>query len=184
MPMSEIPDLRVLADVDTPDVLRAAVRRFRRRVAARVGWAALTLIALAFMAIYVYGLARPPISRIGGPTADAVFTSEALEVGGAQVILVQARYFGDYVGLHFISVRPGFPQACVSVSEQPYTPVVHAGSDGARSCGSGVGEDWSYIPRPADQQLHYTVSDGGVQLGSFVLRVPAPPNANIGMEGT
>jgi hypothetical protein len=178
--LSEIEGLRSLADVDSPDVLHAAAKRFRRRMLARGAWTILTLVAAVVIALSVYEQARPPLSRLGIPTG--VYSAESLQVGGADVVLLQAQYDGDYVGLHFVSVLPGTPHACVKLTPGPYTPVVRAPSDGESACGGGVGEDWLYMPRPLGERIDFTVSDGGQRLGSFVLRVPAPPSNTIDMQ--
>jgi hypothetical protein len=180
--VSEIEGLRELADVDPPDLVRGALRRFRRRVFARTAWTVVALVAAIFIVVFVYEQARPPLSRLGIPTD--VYDAQALQVGRAEVVFLHGDYFGDYVALHFVGVHPGVEHACVQLTIGPYTPVRRAGSDGEGACGGGVGEHWFYIPRPVRGKLNFTVSDGGERLGAFVLLVPAPPRQTILMEAS
>ena len=111
---------------------------------------------------------------------------QAIQVGGAMVGLVDAQYFGDYVGLHFVSTRPGVKHACVHVTALPYAKVQpHMGSDGTSECSGGLSDEWSYQGRPLRGRIRFVVTDGypSQRLGSFVLIVPRPRTGSVEIEG-
>jgi hypothetical protein len=99
--MNEEPlDLRALADVDEPDVLREALRTFRRRFLTRYVWIS-GGIGLAIAAA-VWGLQPSTlIERMdaSSPTyqAQAIWHPDGASVGLARVVDL-----GDTIGMHFI----------------------------------------------------------------------------------
>jgi hypothetical protein len=94
-------DLRSLADVDSPEVVREALRTFRRRLWTRYLWIALAIV-LAAVAIVVGN--RPSNLREEVERANVrAFPAEAVwRVGGLSIALVEAADLGDSTGLHFI----------------------------------------------------------------------------------
>jgi hypothetical protein len=105
--MNEEPlDLRALAHVDEPDVLREALRTFRRRLLTRYVWITVG-IGLA-TATAVWGLQPATLSErmdASGPTyqVTAVWHLSRASVGLARVVDL-----GDTVGMHFVVLpRPG-----------------------------------------------------------------------------
>lgn len=99
--MTEQPlDLRALANVDEPDVLREALRTFRRRVLTRYVWITVG-IGLAIAAA-VWGLQPSTLSErmdASSPTyqAQAIWHPDGASVGLARVVDL-----GDTIGMHFI----------------------------------------------------------------------------------
>lgn len=96
-------DLRSLGEVDEPEVIRAALRRFRRRVLVR-GVAILAVVAV-LVGLRVAGPWRPTIAqRIERAQGEQV--GGTWRVGRATVVLVRAADLGEDTGLHLLVLDP------------------------------------------------------------------------------
>jgi len=95
-------DLRSLGEVDSPEVIRAALASFRRRVVVRSLWA---MLALLVGAAAIYALAWSPNTvrdQIQGATIAAWPERGAWDVDGARVVLLEVADLGEgTVGLQF-----------------------------------------------------------------------------------
>ena len=108
--MSERPplDLRALADVDSPEVVREALRNFRRRIVTRYVWLALAIVV--FGAAVIWG--RTPTTlqeRVDSAHSYAEPGARAVwHLRGISVALDRVADLGDTVGLHFVVLpEPG-----------------------------------------------------------------------------
>jgi hypothetical protein len=97
-------DLRALAEVDEPDVVRDALRTFRRRVLTRYVWAtvAIVLVGGAFLwAVRPHTLAE----RVA--TASPRFAPQMIwRVGSTSVGLADVVRLRDGVGMRFVVIEP------------------------------------------------------------------------------
>jgi len=96
-------DLRSLGDIASPDVVRAALRDFRRRALRRYVWVAV-VIALAVVATIVFPPQRGLDERI--EAADGAPVGYAFDVGDSAWTLVRVADLGDTLGLQFVVRRP------------------------------------------------------------------------------
>lgn len=97
-------DLRALADVESPDVVRDAVRRFRRRVfgtGAVVAVAALALVAAALWSLVSHQTLDERIERAPGESLGIVF-----EGGGTTVVVERVARLEDGLGLKLLLAAP------------------------------------------------------------------------------
>jgi len=103
--MSEQPlDLRSLGDIDSPEVVRVALKRFRRRALRSVAW---LLLGAAAIASFVVADATQRtlgerIEAAPGTTAGAVYRVE-----GMTATLEQIADLGQVTGFHLIVAVPG-----------------------------------------------------------------------------
>jgi hypothetical protein len=98
-------DLRGLADVDAPDVVRAALRTFRRRIVTRYVWMALLVVTLVAAAVW----ASTPTDLAGEVDNASLVVAPAgatWDVGGARVSLLEVAALDNTVGLHFVALAP------------------------------------------------------------------------------
>ena len=95
-------DLRALADVDSPDAVREALVRFRRRAIWRYVWVALA--ALLFGAAVLWGTTPTTLEeRVDG--ADAAVNIERVwRVDGVSVALDRIADLDETKGLHFLVI--------------------------------------------------------------------------------
>jgi hypothetical protein len=101
--MSEQPlDLRALAAVDEPEVLRDALRTFRRRVLTRYVWITLAL-ALVLVAV-LWGLQPLTLEERIEEARPAHWPATAWHRGGASIGLSRVADLGDSVGMHFVVI--------------------------------------------------------------------------------
>jgi hypothetical protein len=96
-------DLRSLGDVSSPDVVRAALRDFRRRALHRYVWIGI-VIALAALATIVFPPQRGLDDRIGA--AEGAPVGYSFDVGDSAWTLVRVADLGDTLGLQFVVRRP------------------------------------------------------------------------------
>jgi hypothetical protein len=93
-------DLRALADVDSPEVVREALRTFRRRLWTRYLWIG-TAIVLAGTA-FVVG-SRPSDLREEMEAANTrAFPEQTWRFDEVSVALEEVADLGDTMGLHFV----------------------------------------------------------------------------------
>lgn len=93
-------DLHALGDVDSPDVVRGALREFRRRVLTRYVWIGL-VIAVVGVAAFLYPPERSLVDRID--TADeSALVGYSVDVGDATWTLLRVADLGDTLGLEWI----------------------------------------------------------------------------------
>lgn len=93
-------DLRSLADVDSPDVVRSALRDFRRRALTKYLWVTLVVSAI-IVAAFVYPPERSLVDRI--ETADeSALVGHSVQVGEATWTLVRVADLGDTLGLEWL----------------------------------------------------------------------------------
>lgn len=100
-------DLSVLGDVTPPDVVRGALRRFRRRVfttGAVVAAAALSLAGAILWATVLQRTLAEEIEDAPGAYVGAVFSE-----GDAFTVLERVARLDDGVGLHLHLVTPDAP---------------------------------------------------------------------------
>lgn len=113
--MSEQPplDLRALADVDSPEVVRGALRTFRRRIVTRYVW--LVLAIVLFGAAVLWGRTPTTLEQRVEAAHSAAYIDAVWRVRGATVALDKVADLGDRIGLHLVAV-PDQPDRRVEVS--------------------------------------------------------------------
>jgi hypothetical protein len=102
--MSEQPplDLRALAEVDEPEVVREALHRFRRRLWTRYLWIGIAVVAAA-VALVVGS--RPTNLREEMEAANVrTFPAHTYRFDDVSVALAEVSDLGDTMGLHFVLV--------------------------------------------------------------------------------
>jgi hypothetical protein len=103
--MSERPplDLRALGDVDSPEVVREALRRFRRRIVTRYVWLALAIVV--FGAAVIWGRTPTTLQERIDQASAYVAANPIWRVPGASVALERATGLGDdHIGFHFVVI--------------------------------------------------------------------------------
>jgi len=107
-------DLRTLADVESPEVVREALRTFRRRLWTRYVWIGL---AIVFAGVAFVVGARPSDLREEMEDANLrVFPESVWRLDDASVALVEVADLGDTMGLHFVALPdPGTPDLALTV---------------------------------------------------------------------
>jgi hypothetical protein len=155
------PDLRSLADVDAPEVTKAALRGFRRRLLVRFFWFAVTLTLVGVGVFYVAQLSRDDLASIDG-TSD-LWQPASYEVGSAHLVVLRAVRLGDDVGLHFVVSDPAALDDACFETDPIGVPLDHI-VDRRGGCGGTVGEDWIILRPPPGNKLTVRVlvtSEGG-----------------------
>jgi hypothetical protein len=96
-------DLRALGDVDEPDVVRAALRSFRRRLWTRYLWIGLAII-LGSVA-WVVGN-RPSNLKEEVEAADTItYPADAVwRIEGSSIALEEVADLGGTMGIHFVVI--------------------------------------------------------------------------------
>ncbi len=105
--MSDQPplDLRALADVDAPEMIHEALRRFRRKILVRSVW-----VVLAAVAVVVLLWARTPttLAERVDQASRAIEAHPVWHAQGATVALDRVASLGDgRLGFHFVVIGKG-----------------------------------------------------------------------------
>jgi len=184
-------DLRSLGDVESPEVVRAALRRFRRNALRTAAWVAVVgLVAVTFA---LGASARRSLGdRIEG--APGFSPGAVYQVQGMTAVLAKVADLGRTVGLHFTVAVPNLHTYADARIRDTYSLNIA----GARTVDSGdeaaaFYELWAEVDVPADGRISVEVerfctlvsrSSGGCRvrdaeraLGSFTvdLRVLGVP---------
>jgi hypothetical protein len=106
--MSDQPplDLRALADVDAPEVVHEALRRFRRKILVRSVW----VVLAAVIAVVVIVWARTPttLAERVDQASRAIEAHPVWHAHGATVALDRVASLGDgQLGFHFVVIGEG-----------------------------------------------------------------------------
>lgn len=96
-------DLRSLADVESPEVVKSALRRFRRKLLA-TGSAVLVAALVLVSAVVWAMLDRNVVERI--EQAAGAYPGSVYEVNGVTVVLVKVADLGDTLGLRLLLAAP------------------------------------------------------------------------------
>jgi hypothetical protein len=141
-------DLRVLADVDSPEVVHEALRRFRRRMLTRYVWVALAIV-FAAVALLVGG--RPSDLREEMEKAHTrSFPTLVWRIGGRSVALEEVADLGDDMGLHFVVLPdPGKWSSMIWVRGE------------TESMGWGSYDTYVKLPKIVGDTIEVTVGAGG-----------------------
>jgi hypothetical protein len=144
-------DLRALGDVESPEVVREALRTFRRRVVTRYVWLLLAIVLFGVAVLW----GRTPTTlqqRVDAANSYALPGGRAVwHVNGITVALDRAADLGDTVGLHLIVLpEQGFgPGGRVSVTGE------------TESMGFGSWEEYIEVVRPASGVPIMTINGEG-----------------------
>jgi hypothetical protein len=96
-------DLRALADVDEPDVVRDALRRFRRRILTRYVWIA-AAAAVAIVAVS-WGRAPTSLSQRVDEARRQIIAHPVWHANGATIALDRVADLGEgRLGFHFVVI--------------------------------------------------------------------------------
>ena len=106
--MSDRPpvDLRALADVEAPEVVHEALRRFRRKILTRYVW----ILLAAVIAVVVILWARTPttLAERTDQASRAIEAHPVWQAHGATVALDRVASLGDgRLGFHFVVIGRG-----------------------------------------------------------------------------
>jgi hypothetical protein len=163
-------DLRSLGDVDSPEVVSAALSQFRRRILTRSLWALAVVAAVAvvwFEAIHPDDL-RQRIERTDGTLTNAVYTA-----GDSRIAIDRVADLGDTVGLHLVAL----PAPGVAPGSGPSGPELRIDGSVLRES-TGAFDRWVEIQPPADGVVSVRVLGPGCAAGCPIeidlgaLRVP------------
>jgi len=160
-------DLRALLDVQEPDVVRAALHRFRRRLLTRYLWLSLALLITA--GAIVWGLQPATLeqkirSATGVEIPGAVWHLDHVTIGLAEVVPLK-----DSVGLHFVLI----PTRGDTTTNHTYRLETDGSIDEQRDV-NGF-DTYVQVPRTADGRYIFTVVDQDSLRppGTFVLDLAA-----------
>jgi hypothetical protein len=92
-------DLRALGDVESPEVVGAALSEFRRRILTRSLWVFAAIVAAGLV---VYQLTRPDTLRDEIERADRTIVAATAEAGDMRLGLDLVSDLGDTFGLHLV----------------------------------------------------------------------------------
>ena len=147
-------DLRSLADVDSPEVVRAALKTFRRRVLVRAGWVILAVgVGVALLLSLV--TARSLSDRILRSHTQAYPAGATWDVGPVRFVLIRVSSLGDgRVGLELVSAAA--PGSGVQVGG--LGPV---GLDGVEGETTGDADWWFSLTPPADGRIAFRTRFNG-----------------------
>ena len=146
-------DLRGLGDVDSPQVVSAALAEFRRRVWTRSTW---VLAVMATVAALWFQIARPDDLRQRIDRADGVLTNAVYTAGEAQVGLSKVADLGETVGLELTAL----PSPGSSADGAPRGPELRvADTEGHEQ--TGAFDQWFEIRPPGDGVVRLRVLGSG-----------------------
>jgi hypothetical protein len=94
-------DLRALGDVESPEVVGAALSEFRRRILTRSLWIFAAIVAAGLV---VYQLTRPDTLRDEIERADRTIVAATAEAGDIRLGLDLVSDLGDTFGLHLVVI--------------------------------------------------------------------------------
>ncbi len=167
-------DLRSLASVETPEVVSAALRRFRRRLVVRGLWAALALLVAVLSLISLRSNRDLPerimgASRISYPTGNP--GDGLYDVRGVRFVVLEiADLGGGQLGVHVVGTPDPAGQTVITTVSLPGTP---------HGAGRYASSDWWFeTPKPANGTIPVAVTmgpcaDGNGCKGSFVIDLGA-----------
>jgi hypothetical protein len=148
-------DLRALSEVDSPEVVSAALAEFRRRIWTRYLW---VLAALAAVGLLWWQVTRPDDLRQRIQRADATLTNAVYTGGEARIGIDVVADLGETVGLHLIEMPAPGPGR----GSGPRGPELHV--DGTiRQQRIGAFDRWFEIEPPADGVVRVEVLGPGCQ---------------------
>jgi hypothetical protein len=139
-------DLRSLVDVDAPEVVRAALKTFRRRVLVRAGW---VILALAVGTALLVSLvtARSLSERVLRSSTQAYPAGATWDVGSVRFVLIRVASLGDgRIGLELASAAT--PGSGVQVGG--LSPI---GIGGVQGETTGDSDWWFSLTPPADGRI-------------------------------
>jgi hypothetical protein len=99
-----IPDLRSLAEVEEPDVVKAALAAFRRRLWTRYVW--VVVIAVAVAAAVVIVTRTDTLRDAIEGASSATIVRGSWEAGDVRIGLDRVASLDDGLGLHFVEIGP------------------------------------------------------------------------------
>jgi hypothetical protein len=139
-------DLRSLGEVDSPEVVSAALARFRRRIWTRYLWALAIVAAVAVVSLQAF---QPDDLRQRIERADGSLTNGVYVAGDARIGVDRVDDLGDTVGLHLVTL----PAAKATFGSAPTGPQLRI--DGSvTSERTGAFDRWVEIDPPADGVVH------------------------------
>lgn len=98
-------DLRALADVDAPELVHEALRRFRRRILARSVWILLAAVAVALI---IWTRTPTTLAERVDQASRAIEAHPVWQAHGATVALDRVASLGDgRLGFHFVVIGEG-----------------------------------------------------------------------------
>jgi hypothetical protein len=151
-------NLRSLADVESPDALREALREFRRRALTRYVWVLLAVVVLIVAAL-LYPPERSLVDRI--ETADeSALVGYSVRAGESTWTLVRVADLGETLGLEWL-VWPVDARGRIS-----FPVVEYAGVRGDEGLGELVPFE---VSPPRDGVLRGTIRVPGAAARAFSL---------------
>jgi hypothetical protein len=148
-------DLRSLAEVDDPEVVRAALKAFRRRIWTRYLW---ILGVVAILIAAVISLTRPHdlADRIQRGTTIAYPGNGAVyAVGRSRIALTEVADLGATTGIEFTVVGP--PSGPSAIPPPPYAVRVA----GSLHTEQGQTQTWVEVPKTPSGVLHVRLTHQG-----------------------
>jgi len=140
-------DLRALADVDSPEVVRAALKSFRRRLLTRYVWIGLVVVLIA---VGLWANARPDdLAEEVDAANPASFPDQVWRFDDASVALTEVGDLGMDVGLHF-----------VVIPDDPHAPSYLEIAEATQGMGVGSFDVYERVPDGVPQ-LHATLGRSG-----------------------
>lgn len=147
--MSDPPlDLRSLADIDAPDVVRGALRTFRRRTLVRSLWG---LLAGVVAVVIIYAAVQPHSLPARITSASLVYhpPGATWQFGDERIALADVAKLGDKLGLHLVVVAPSGSTLGAQTSMQPKGTL--------DSLETGSVDHWYEVSRPKAGIIHVSI---------------------------
>jgi hypothetical protein len=155
-------NLRSLADVDSPDVVRAALTTFRRRLITRYIWVT-ALVAIVGGAV-IWGLQPSTLEQRIAAADVAAQPGKVWHLDGESVGLARVVKLRDGVGLRFVGVPTSGDQSGFQINV--------AGNLGEDSTGDGF-DAFVEVPRTADGRYLATFEGPSGTPESFTIDLAA-----------
>jgi hypothetical protein len=140
-------DLRTLADVESPEVVKSALRRFRRKLFA-TGAAVLVAGIFLVSAIVWATLDRGVAERI--EEAPGAYPGAVYEINGATVVLTKVADLGGTLGLHLLLAAPHAPATDGFFLSTTF-------SDFDQMSREGVTDAWLEVEPPENRRLEVVI---------------------------
>ena len=146
-------DLRALGEVDSPEVVSAALAQFRRRIWTRYLWALAIVAAVA--AVWLQAI-HPDDLRQRIERADGSLTNGVYVAGDSRIGVDRVADLGDTVGLHLVAL----PAAKAALGSAPTGPQLRI-DGGVTIERTGAFDRWAEIEPPADGVVHVRALGAG-----------------------
>jgi len=147
-------DLGSLGDVDSPEVVKQALRTFRRRTLRSTIWVLVVALMLGIPLVNQL-FSKSTMERI--TTADGYDAGTVYRSRGVTVVLIRVADLGERTGIHLVATADGVegnPFVFVQIQNEYYPATFRTGTD-------RMVEAWYEVTVPSDGKLNLRVEAHG-----------------------